>query len=161
MMKVWMGPEMEGKNKGELTMFVKSKSIGWLGVSKIMSLLRQNPLCKRLYLGAGRTNTIFIANNLHLREFCSKQNIKIIIEANIESFRSCVGNFKIADQVIIRFYKTNLSTLKNCDMIKLDDGKEVLTVELIDMVSTDLNTLDKDTFSVDKVLYDSDKEKKI
>lgn len=157
-MKIWIGPEMEGKNKGELTMFVSAETISQQDEVVIMDLLKEHPDCKRLYLGAGRVSLLYI-DSKDLQEFCKSSNIKIILEISYQFLARTIRYLNIeSDQLIVRFHKNDMNTLKNCDMIKLDDGKEVRTVEIEDMVVTNLSTLKQDTFDVDVVLYEDHKK---
>jgi len=167
-MKIWKGPEMEGKDKDEMTMFVQGTV---LDQNRVITTLKENPDCKRLYLGAGRVNMISTfgvskgevepLGIVKLVRYCKATEIKIIVETSLQGFDYIPDVlFDESDQIIVRILDNRLNGLRETDYIKIDTKKAVHIAEIQDMVSTDLISLNKHLqFNVDTVLYeDKDEE---
>ena len=67
-MKIWKGPEMEGKDKGILTLFFKTSSPDD-DLDKILETIQKHPECRRLYFGAGKLDVTHYVISLfyHIR----------------------------------------------------------------------------------------------
>lgn len=165
-MKIWKGPEMEGRDKGVMTLFVKDFCVRSLVIKKYLKL---NPDCKRLYLGAGRTDTLELypqssrataySQFMELIRYCNKNRIPIIMEVSYENLKRVDKQIlNMLDQIIVRLFDKSLKELGDSDCIKLDDDETVYVTELIHMKKTDLSTLNGDLFSVDVTLYSDEQE---
>lgn len=153
-MKVWKGIELEGSMKGKMTMFAKGEVIEGLIV---VDLLDQNPDCKRLYLGAGRVDTLQIQDLQLLASYCACNEIMVTHETSLANLAKVTDTILTeADETIVRIFDTNFDKLSSLDTIKIDSGKHVFTADLMEMVHTDLSTLNVDMFKdVDVLLYEN------
>lgn len=153
-MRVWIGLEMEGKQKGVKTLFVCGRKINTAVITRLMK--KHCP--ERLYLGAGRTNTKLTNSQLtRLRQVCDQYNIAIIMEVLNEDMNDLLKglNLNYIDQIIVRVENRAFKRLRDWDVIKMDDmNSEVYTAEREDMEWTPLITLNDDLFEGDKLLYD-------
>lgn len=167
-MKIWKGPEMEGPNKDIMTLFVKDES---LSGEAVIRYLKQNPDCKRVYLGAGRTdvkalwptNDEYTANEemCEMFRYCNEHDITTILETSVQGIRECPENlWDQINEVVIRVHDDSLGNANLTDYIKLDTNQSVYICKIQDMIHTDLKTLSKDVFSVDVVLFNDEKEDK-
>lgn len=153
-MRVWIGLEMEGKQKGVKTLFVCGRKINTAVITRLMK--KHCP--ERLYLGAGRTNTKLTNSQLtRLRQVCDQYNIAIIMEVLNEDMNDLLKglNLNYIDQIIVRVENRAFKRLRDWDVIKMDDmNSEVYTAEREYMDWTPLITLKNDLFEGDKLLYD-------
>lgn len=153
-MRVWIGLEMEGKQKGVKTLFVCGRKINTAVITRLMK--KHCP--ERLYLGAGRTNTKLTNSQLtRLRQVCDQCNIAIIMEVLNEDMNDLLKglNLNYIDQIIVRVENRAFKRLRDWDVIKMDDmNSAVYTAEREDMDWTPLITLNDDLFEGDKLLYD-------
>jgi len=153
-LRVWIGLEMEGKQKGVKTLFVCGRKINTAVITRLMK--KHCP--ERLYLGAGRTNTKLTNSQLtRLRQVCDQYNIAIIMEVLNEDMNDLLKglNLNYIDQIIVRVENRAFKRLRDWDVIKIDDmNSEVYTAEREDMEWTPLITLNDDLFEGDKLLYD-------
>lgn len=153
-MRVWIGLEMEGKQKGVKTLFVCGRKINTAVITRLMK--KHCP--ERLYLGAGRTNTKLTNSQLtRLRQICDQYNIAIIMEVLNEDMNDLLKglNLNYIDQIIVRVENRAFKRLRDWDVIKMDDmSSEVYTAEREYMDWTPLITLKNDLFEGDKLLYD-------
>lgn len=145
---------MEGKQKGVKTLFVCGRKINTAVITRLMK--KHCP--KRLYLGAGRTNTKLTNSQLtRLRQVCDQYNIAIIMEVLNEDMNDLLKglNLNYIDQIIVRVENRAFKRLRDWDVIKMDDmNSAVYTAEREDMEWTPLITLNDDLFEGDKLLYD-------
>jgi len=153
-LRVWIGLEMEGKQKGVKTLFVCGRKINTAVITRLMK--KHCP--ERLYLGAGRTNTKLTNSQLtRLRQVCDQYNIAIIMEVLNEDMNDLLKglNLNYIDQIIVRVENRAFKRLRDWDVIKMDDmNSAVYTAEREDMEWTPLITLNDDLFEGDKLLYD-------
>jgi len=153
-LRVWIGLEMEGKQKGVKTLFVCGRKINTAVITRLMK--KHCP--ERLYLGAGRTNTKLTNSQLtRLRQVCDQYNIAIIMEVLNEDMNDLLKglNLDYIDQIIVRVENRAFKRLRDWDVIKMDDmNSAVYTAEREDMEWTPLITLNDDLFEGDKLLYD-------
>lgn len=147
--KIWIGPELEGYDKGTLTMFVKTKGIM---PCSILSELERHPECKRLYLGAGRTDVIKFNEYLIMR--CVTLGIEVLVETSVAGLKSIPEYVLEYANIILRMDIPIAEKLVRADCLKLDTGKNVYVVEIDEMKHTNLDELDGDTFSADTVIFD-------
>lgn len=153
-MRVWIGPEMEGKQKGVKTLFVCGRKIN----IEVITRLMKKHCPERLYLGAGRTNTKLTDTQLaRIRQVCDQYNIAIIMEVSNEDMNDILKglNLDYIDQIIVRVENRAFKCLRDWDVIKMDDmTSAVYTAEREDMEWTPLITLNDGLFEGDKLLYD-------
>lgn len=153
-MRVWIGLEMEGKQKGVKTLFVCGRKINTAVITRLMK--KHCP--ERLYLGAGRTNTKLTNSQLtRLRQICTQLNSGLVMEVLNEDMNDLLKglNLNYIDQIIVRVENRAFKRLRDWDVIKMDDmNSEVYTAEREYMDWTPLITLKNDLFEGDKLLYD-------
>lgn len=157
-MKIWKGYEQEGIHKGIKTLFVKGPKVKTHVVTKFLA---DNPDCKRLYLGAGRTDIQLIDYPLTLLQYCSENGISVVNEVSYENLDKVPNYLKYDSEVvtIIRIQSPKLQSLKSTDLIKLDTEKAVYIKPIIDFIETLLDDLKGDIFiSHDVVLYEEEDE---
>lgn len=149
-MKIWIGPELEGYDKGKLTMFVKAKKIL---ATPIIAELEKNPECWRLYLGAGRTDTE--VHSVPLFNYCLKHEIEVVVETSTAGIKLLPEYALSSLKLIMRIDIPIAEQLAGRNYLKLDTGKNVKVIQFCDMVHTGLEDLEGDTFINDTVLVDT------
>lgn len=169
-MKIWKGPEMEGPDKGAMTLFIKDEYPSGL---YIIDMLDENPECTRLYLGAGRTDVIGLwptqpngSTEEATNEFgklirhCNKKKIQVVMEVSLEGYAKVPDFvFEECDQIIVRIQNKLLNDLRDSDCIKVDDEKNVRVISLGNMHKTTLDTLYDNIFTdVDIILFNNEEE---
>lgn len=112
--RIWIGPEREGAQKGEQTIFVEAEIVN-LSLWQIVMQLSEKYACNRLYFGAGKKD---IRESILIPK---SRKVKTIVEC------SCVNINKIAgkgySEIIIR---VDIPNLKELFSIKTDNDKEVV-----------------------------------
>jgi hypothetical protein len=167
-MKLWKGKEMEGPDKGIMTLFVKDN---YLGSEIVLSMLEESPECKRLYLGAGRNDIMGLwpsddktayKGYKALLKYCKVNKVKIILECSLPSIRKIPDIiWEESDQHIIRIEHIGLLDVEVDDLIKLDYSNNVRMIEINHMIHTDTTELKDDIFpSADIILYNDEEDKK-
>lgn len=150
-MRVWIGEEREGTDKGIMTMFVEGEIID---CSDITPLLINHPECKRVYFGAGRKDvtTIFGLKQL----YADFPNTKLVLEVSVKDNnairKQLDTTIKYISDIIVRVYREDL-ILGETDIIKVDNGSDVWTHPLDEMTNTSLHDLNKGLFSNDTLIY--------
>jgi hypothetical protein len=151
-MKLWKGIELEGEDKGIVTMFVSGVTIH---SDEVVRCLLENSDCKRLYLGGGRIDVKEILNPVKLFSFCSKNSIPVILECSLSEIENLAELlFDDVDQVIVRIDNRLVHLLSEDDLIKLDSHLDVHIIRKGNMIHTSLENLNKDMFSTDILIYD-------
>lgn len=150
-MKVWIGPELEGVDKGKLTMFVKSE---YLRTEYITDYLLDNSECKRLYLGSGRTDVKEFP--MALFDYCDDNNIEVVVESTPAGIKYLPEQILESYQVIMRIDVPEAEQLTLIDCVKVDTGKNVRMIQFKDMIHTGLETLNGDLYDADKIIYDGE-----
>lgn len=153
-MKVWIGPELEGYDKGVLTMFVKAEKPN---PEYLTDYFYDNPECKRLYLGAGRTDTKEFP--IALFDFCDDNNITVVIETTPSGLKYIPEEIRESYQIILRFDAPEAANmLCGVDLLKVDTMDMVYICEVNNTIQTDLETLYGDSFEVDRIIFDGEAE---
>lgn len=156
MLKIWIGPEMEGKDKGIETLFVQSDTL--LDYNKLIQLLRENNV-KRVYLGAGRTpypgmqtdsgEFIFI-------NYCNQNNIRIVIETKPQHLY-LLSNFYSSAEIIVSIFSSllpnTMKLIKGIDF-KLDNYKDTIVFNADNKYHTSLDTLNGVTYDCDRIILE-------
>lgn len=156
MFKVWKGRELEGEDKGIMTMFVECPKVEG---DTILKYLKQHPDCKRLYLGAGRVDVTYAEELEVLTDYCSVNNIPIVVETDIKGLDSMPDDlFDLCDQTIVRIMNPRLKLLASTDCIKVDTTKDVYVKPLGEMINTSLKELHGDTFETDTLIFEYKEE---
>lgn len=88
-MRIWKGQEREGRDTGEMTLFVESEHVTTHVLEKARTLARENGI-SRIYLGAGKTDILSLCSWADtLRGF------RVIVETTAQNLDKLVerGNF--------------------------------------------------------------------
>lgn len=150
-MKIWKGLEVEGEEKGFMTMFVSGYH---LDSKEIIKVLQRNPDVKRLYLGGGRIDVSTVSDVFLLSGHCLTEHISLVVETTIRGIKDMPEElFDQAEQIILRIDGDTLDLLSSTDVIKIDTGKDVYTMERDKMIHTSLKNLKEDMFTIDVLLY--------
>lgn len=150
-LKVWIGPELEGIDKGKITMFVKSTHPN---TAYVIDYLKDNPECKRLYLGAGRTDVIEYP--IPLFDYCDDNYIDVVIETTPANLKYIPQEISNSYPIIVRFEAPELTSITNADFIKVDTFSKVYISRVDLTVHTDLSTLRGDMFNEDRIIFDGE-----
>lgn len=113
-MRIWKGAEMEGRDKGKITLFVESFIIN-KRVINIIKYYANKEKINRIYLGAGKVDVwqVFDLNLL--------QGFEIIMEISAKNFHRLTDR-EMYSQIIVRVdCNENDKNLR----LKTDNGKEV------------------------------------
>lgn len=147
--RAWTGPELEGYDLNEFTLFIEGL---YLTASEVINIIQQvtQPSCNRIYLGAGGKGILDIDGVEVLLNYCQKNNIKVVCEVLLDQLDKC-----------------NINILKNCDVtltacgqasnyinyFKTDNGSDVYVHRLINGVHTNLSTLTDGLYDKDTLIY--------
>jgi hypothetical protein len=154
-MKIWKGVELEGEDKGVVTLFVKGITIE---CRRVVDILKMHTDCKRVYLGGGRTDVEEIFECAAMSSYCSANSIDIIVETSVVGLSKMPEElFDDATQIITRIDEAMFDKLSTTDLIKIDSGKDVHVIAKGNMIPTNLDTLNVDMFSTDVLIYDDEK----
>ena len=152
-MRIWVGNEMEGANKGVRTMFVETSYVGKKALSLIRKYLTYD--IKAIYLGAGRTDTKFIHKDI------SKICKLLIVETSVKNLKNI--DLSLIDNCIVRVDAKNTDSAHLHKIhLKLDTYKKVYVHDSIRTAyETDLTTLQNGQFTqTDKEIYNNKKGEK-
>jgi len=155
-MKCWIGEELEGSDKGILTLFVSGITVQ----SSIILRVIKDTECKRIYLGAGRLDFCEVLNSKLLIDYCRNNDTQLIVETSLSALKYSFQNTKLfedATQIIVRFDEDIINKIGEDDIIKIDTKTDVFLISKKNMINTDLQDLKCDMFITDKLVYD-DKE---
>ena len=114
-MKIWKGAEMEGRDKGIITLFVEATALSLEQLETIKEIARQEQI-SRIYLGAGKVDTLVI-DNLDILNGCN-----IIIEVSFDNYNK-IKDKELYNEIIVRF---DLDADLNKLRLKADNGKDVI-----------------------------------
>lgn len=152
-MRIWIGNEMEGANKGVRTMFVETSYVGRRAIKTIFNYI--DPYIKVIYLGAGRVDTKFI----HRHITTLKEIDKIItVETSVKNLKNI--DLSLVDNCIIRIDAPQItSSTAHKIHLKLDTYKRVFVHDsVVTSHITGLTTLQNGQFTqTDKEVYNSKK----
>ena len=122
MLKIWMGPEMEGNDIGIETLFVCAD----VPVDKqiIIDCLARNPEIRRIYFGAGRKPFMGVVDWEGLYDYLWRYSIDIIIEVDNSQLRDFILMY---DSRLTTFIVVNYEMLftYNNLQFKTDDTRSV------------------------------------
>jgi hypothetical protein len=155
MFRVWKGPELEGFDKGIITLFVASDNI--INESIIINQLELNNI-QRVYLGAGRTPFPGFNNTRTFIDYCSNNSIKVIIEVDgIKSLLQAETDI-IKEDIVVPIYTFRVqgsnNIVKDNSLFKYDDYNQVIVFKNSQSSYTDLDTLNGMVFEADTILID-------
>ena len=152
-MRIWIGNEMEGANKGVRTMFVETSHVGKRAIKTMFNYL--DPYIKVIYLGEGRVDTKF----LHKHITTLKEMGKIItVETSVKNLKNI--DLSLVDNCIVRIDASQISSQSTHKIhLKLDTYKKVFVHDsVVTSHITDLTTLQNGQFTqTDKEVYNSKK----
>ena len=152
-MRIWVGNEMEGANKGVRTMFVETSYVGKRAIKTIFNYI--DPYIKVIYLGAGRVDTKFIHKHITtLKEI----NKIITVETSPKNLKNI--DLSLVDNCIVRIDAPHISKRETHKIhLKLDTYKNVFVHDsVITSHITDLTTLQNGQFTqTDKEVYNNKK----
>ena len=79
---LWLGREIEGKYKGELTLFISGSGITFDEIDKI---IKTQKIIKQLYFGAGGCTSV----NIELLNMCLKTYEELIVTIELFPIEQC------------------------------------------------------------------------
>lgn len=165
-MKIWMGPEQEGLNRGDMTLFVQAEHITKEDSKMIFTLLEKHKI-NRLYLGAGRVNLKSFENAEAFITMCLFVNVTVITEIGIQEDMVIIEPFASNGELVFTIRNKNIPVGpltrrgKPNASFKMDNYKALFiapiehghTRQLIDVENNRYNNLDV-------VVYDSEEIEK-
>ena len=155
-MRIWIGNEMEGANKGVKTMFVETSYVGKRTINNIFNYL--DPYIRVIYLGAGRVDTKFIHKHITtLKEL----NKIITVETSVKNLKNI--DLSLVDNCIVRIDAPQITASTAHKIhLKLDTSKRVFVHDsIVTSHITSLTTLQNGQFiQTDKEVYNNKKGEK-
>jgi hypothetical protein len=152
-MRIWIGNEMEGANRGVKTMFVETSYVGKRAISIILKYIQ--PDIKVIYLGAGRIDTKFIHKHINSLRSLGKL---VTVETSANNLKNI--NLDVVDNCIVRIDAEHIPN-SDCHKLhlKLDNYKSVFVYDsVITAHITNLTTLQNGQFTqTDKEIYNNKK----
>lgn len=152
--KIWIGPELEGFDKGIPTMFIASDVKN--RTSFILELLETWKI-QRIYLGAGRTDFQGFDNNQLFLDECKNKNISVVIEVDLSSINEnisyMINNEDVKVIYTVRNRTNKFPVKKENTYLKYDDFTDVYVFDIKNSSQTSLNDLKGMTFEQDTVIY--------
>lgn len=117
-MRIWKGLEMEGKDKGVMTLFVSSPVIGYEEMCLVKKYITDD--IKVVYFGAGYSNTNYFTDSAIqiVENIKNTRKIKYVLETN---------NAQSLDYKIIEYLDNVIVRNKYCG--KIDVSKIICKVE--------------------------------
>ena len=119
-MRIWYGPEMEGRHAGVPTLFIESPEL--VNSEDVLERIKSSPI-KRLYFGAGKVDITCLAKN-YFQPFLDK-GYDIIAEVSYDN--ALIPALLIAgiQEVILR---KDIKTLKTRTYLtfKTDNGEQAI-----------------------------------
>lgn len=148
MIKIWKGPEMEGPNKGIVTLFVMTRKITYKYFNTIQAFIKKHNI-KRVYFGAGKLDVYQDISGIV--KFIKSEGVKVVIEVSYKHFIKNRYDYSQFDEVILRcdFEHKHLDNL----LPKYEQGNTVIMFSN-DKHITNLDTLSNNIYEgVDEILY--------
>ena len=153
MLKVWKGPELEGFDKGIVTLFVASDIV--IDETIIINQLSLNNI-RRIYLGAGRTPFSGFTDTKTFIDYCNNNSIKVVIEVNGAESLSSAEKDIIKENIVVPVYTFRVlgsdNIVKDNSLFKYDDYKQVIVFDNSSSSYTGLDTLNGMMFEADTIL---------
>lgn len=157
MLKIWKGPEKEGYELGEMTLFVCSdeKIDFW----KLLNIIDNNNDIAKIYLGAGRLQFKGFEtakDNIRFKAYCKSHNLKLTIETEVEDLKYLSDYFNYAEIILsIRTTTFKIEDVKNIKL-KLDDYNIARVYDNLIYFDTDLLDVSNNKYSCDKIIYEEE-----
>ena len=155
-LKIWLGPEMEGENLGENTLFVSSNSK--LSYNDICNFLEDTSLnISKVYLGAGRQDFLGFTNTESFSRFyryCINYAINVTIETTPENLTN-LSEYLDFCEIILSIRNSKIPVSSNIKL-KIDDYTTARIFSNDLYFDTDLSNVSQDRYSCDKVLLDKE-----
>jgi hypothetical protein len=150
-LKIWIGPELEGYEKGQLTLFVKGDRPH---TNYVVSLLAEHRECKRIYLGSGRTDVVEFSDNL--LHYCYENGISVVVETSPPGIKNIPCTYRELCRIIVRVDIPDYEDVNypGQTYLKLDTERVVRIIQSSEMIHTDLADLEGDMFKQDKFLFE-------
>lgn len=164
-MRVWKGPELEGRYKGDITMFVETTELDRSKIARVMELIIANREVTNLYLGAGRVDLKLDTNHsiATLKTILEKADIrgmKVTVETT--NLKTILGNADLAKTLhkygTLLVQRTDIKSegllLLDNIVTKLDDGESALFSDFKKCHVTDIADVKDGMYPIDTVIYD-------
>lgn len=155
MLKVWKGPELEGFDKGIVTLFVASNTV--IDETIIIQQLINYDI-HRIYLGAGRTAFPGFNSIKTFINYCIDNNVTVLIEVDLLKPLLISETNIIEEHIVTPIYTIRANstdvTLKKNSLFKYDDYSNVIVFKHNQSAHTNLDNLHGMVFEADTVLID-------
>lgn len=154
-MKIWIGKEQEGQCAGQETMFVQSPLLLDGHINTVFALLARYPNVKRLYIGAGRKDCLYITDPDVFVRRCETRNIELVQEMD-------VSNAKYICPEVARFAEVVL-TVRDADApvtfiqltFKIDNFSDIILSQDGYVTTLNLSNVEDDLYKeIDTVVYE-------
>lgn len=155
-MRIWIGEEQEGMFKGIPTLFVETTHL-WNDKQELVFKSLEKHNIKRVYLGAGRTDCIFIENCSKFVARCYGLGIEIIQEMSITNAFLLYPEVAEEAEVILTIRQKNIPYIKN-PTFKIDDYVDAIVFQNIGMTSIrNLHDVNDNIYADDIIIFSSEK----
>lgn len=118
-MRIWVGKEQEGNNKGALTMFIEGREINHDQEKVILNLIDKYEIT-RVYLGAGKTDLLHFPGTLLETSLAS---FEVVVECSLQNVRKWNALLPYVSELVIRIDDYTIDALSKKTVLKTDNGK--------------------------------------
>lgn len=144
-MKIWKGPEREGKDIGKDTIFVESSVLDFCVINKVKEIAKKEKI-SRIYFGAGRVDIL----KIEAQCLNGLNNAYLIAESSYNNLSILLSEIRFNER-IARLDLNAQDKAKNIKA-KIDYGDKVSF--FVDSIETNLKTLKKGLYTdTDTLLY--------
>ncbi len=155
-MRIWIGQEQEGIEVGIETIFVESKTITTDLFSIIFNAIDKYNV-KRVYLGAGRVDCVYVDNAYMFVEECKKRNVQIVQETSVECFKYI--NTAIADygEIVLTLRDNNVIYIPKNISFKIDNYIQAILYQNTLTSIRELNDVKDNMYACDTIIFETNR----
>ena len=155
MVKMWIGPEMEGKSIGIDTLFIQTNKL--LNINTVTEIINKYNI-KRVYLGGGRLDFVGFEDSKDQQfiDFCKLNSIELLIETSLTNLLTLTTYLEYATIIItVRDNNFKIADFKNV-FFKLDDYDNCILYDLLTAKSyiTNLDSVKDNKYDCDKIILE-------
>jgi len=173
-MRVWIGKEMEWKNKGIMTAFVETAVLDKHNLDNLYNILIEHKEVEAVYFGAGR-------KNINSIDYMSFNNfLSYCVDRSSKPFKTTMETSKLnntlfVDELVTLINKYNIMMIFRIDtqikslslnlllpqiVYKIDNCTEVIFTSFKQEDKTDITTVKNGLYKKEDILIYSEKENK-
>ena len=157
MIRIWKGPEKEGFDLDEMTLFICSNEK--LNLDNLIEIINNNNDIVKIYLGAGRQKFKGFTtqkDDIKFKAYCKSHNLKLTIETEFENLKYLIDYLNYAEIVLtIRTTYFKINDVKDIKL-KLDDYDTARIYDNVIYFDTDLLDVSDNRYSCDEIIYEEE-----